>query len=480
MTKKSDSEQKWEKRVSDLAPRTIRNYQQSVKLYEEFHDMKMDELIAEALEEQSSRTAEHELKIYDRIVDFRSDLIKEGRKITGVAAYITKIKTLYRKSRVRIPYIPPLNEINANRSEVIKFEDYLTKEELKKGIEYLPLIMRGRMLAMTTGGLSNDECASLETKKHFIDPLYQYHRCDDDIEALRYLANSDNIIWIICIKRGKTGKPFYAIMNPECVKITAMAKLEEVKALPFGKLPRELNKKLYPTTKNYFAELCRRINDGLDFGYVGQKEHEAQTDENGQFTVSNLDLNNLHVFLMDGTRIYRESLKIEKDKKTATITIRDSNLQPVPNTPIKYKCGGKSRFRPHMFRKFHATAVRGNYHIDDDRLSPIEIDELQGRGMTSVQETYIKSNPIHQKFLYARIINNVSLWHRYEYAVIGDDVHLRVVDDELKSKELEKENEKLQKKLELNRDVREDIKDLISDKGIDEVADIVSKLLKAS
>lgn len=407
MTKKSNP--RWVRSVADLSPSTIRNYKQAVQLFEGYHKMSMDKLITEALNEQSERLPEHELKIYDRILDFRTHLLEEGRVVSGVSTYITRIKTLYKKNRVTIPYIPPINEINANRNEVIRFEDYLTKDEIRKGIEYLPLIQKARLLAMVTGGLSNDECANLTTRQ-FIDSLYQYHKCDDDAEALRWLSEQDNILWIICIKRGKTGKPFYAIMNPECVQMTALAKLEEIKPLRYGRLPRELDKRLYPTDKDYFGVCCRRINRGLNFGMAG----------------------------------------------------------------------GKTRFRPHMFRKFHATAVRGNYHMGDASLTPMEIDELQGRGMTSVQSTYIKSNPKKQKLLYCQVINNVSLWHKYDFRVIDDDIKLIVVDDAEENTKLKRENEKLKRKLEVSQDIKEDIKYLIEDKGIDEVADIVAELLKAS
>ena len=406
MTKKSN---RWENVLGDLSQSTIQNYRQAVKIYEQYHGLKMDELIKEALDEQSERVAEHELKIYDRIVDFRQSLLDEGRIVTGVNTYCTKIKSLYRKSRVKIPYIPPINEINAKRNDVIRFEDYLTKDELRKALEYLPLIQRARAMAMVSGGLSNDECANLTTRQ-FIDSLYDYHKCDDDESALRYLSDSDNIIWIICLKRGKTGKPFYAVMNPECVTLTAMAKLEELKPLKHGKMKRVLDERLYPTDKSYFNKCCKRINYGLDLGYAG----------------------------------------------------------------------GKSRFRPHMLRKFNATALRGNYHLGENRLSAIEIDELQGRGMTAVQSTYIKSNPIQQKFLYAQIINNVSLWHKYNFKVIGDDVVLEVVNDSEENKKLKKINEKLQRKLEESQDIKEDIKYLLEDKGAEEVANIVAELLKVS
>lgn len=396
MTKKSN----WTRVVADLSSATIQNYNQAVTLFEESTGKTMDELIDIALTEQDERVAEHKLSIYDWIMDYRSYLTNQGRVASGVNKYVTLIKTVFKKSRVRVPYIPPMNEINAKHNAVITFEDYLTKEEIKKAIPYLPLIQQARAMAMVTGGLSNDECASLKTKEHFIEPLRKYHQCDDDIKALEWLAESDNVLWIVCIKRGKTGKPFYAIMNPETVTLTAKAKLRE----------KSLKEKLYPTTKQYFGVCCRNLNETLKMGMAG----------------------------------------------------------------------GKTRFRPHMLRKFNSTALRGNYHIEDNGLLPSQIDELQGRGMTSVQSTYIKSNPLKQKFLYCQVINNVSLWHKYDFRVVDDDVELFVVDDEAEIKKLKKSNENLKKQLEESQDVKEDIKNLIDNKGIDEVADIVAELLRVS
>ena len=470
MTKKSN---RWERSIADLSHSSIRSYKQVIKLYEEFHNMTMDELIKEALDEQSKRVAEHELKIYDRILDFRDRLVDEGRVFNGVNTYMTRIKTIYKKNRVTIPYIPPISEINAKRNEVIKFEDYLTKDELKKGIVHLSLIQQARMMAMVSGGLSNDECANLQTKKHFIDPLYDYHQCDDDVEALRWLAESDNVLWIVCIKRGKTGKPFYAIMNPECVTMTARAKLEEIKPLRYGKTPRKLDDRLYPTEKNFFGVCCRRINDGMDYGYVGAEEETVTTDSEGVIVIPKLHYNNFRPSL-NGDKISRNKYEVIKGNNEVKIIFDFKDAE------IKYQHGGSSRFRPHMFRKFHATSIRGNYHIGDETLTPSEIDELQGRGMTSVQSTYIKANPKKQKLLYCQVINQVSLWHKYGFRVINDDVELFVIDDEEENKKLKRENEKLHKKLEVSQDIKEDIKNLIEDKGIDEVADIVSQLLKAS
>lgn len=403
MTKKANLDTKWEQSIKRLRKNSWYSYNQAVKLYEEFHQTSMDSLIEEALSEQSDRVAEHELKIYDRIVDFREFLIDEGFKASTIQTHMTRIKSLYNKSRVRIPYIPQMDVINIKKSQPIGYDDLLTKEELVKAYDqFSSLKTKARFLAMVSGGLSNDECSNITTRQ-FIDDLYKYHQCDDDVDALKYLSESNNIIWVALLVRGKTAKPFYAVLSPECVQVTARAKLQEAQK-------GEIKEKLYGN-KNYFTQKCTRINTHLKFGIAGD---------------------------------------------------------------------GKGRFRSHMIRKYHATTLA------DSHLSNQEIDELQGRGKTRVQEAYIKTNPNRQKILYAGIINQVSLFHEYEYEILNEhdpskmDVRLRVVNQREKSRKLEIENRNLHKKLDSSEEIRKELENLMEDKGKDTILNIFAELLNDS
>lgn len=404
MTKKANLDTpRWVNSIKRLRKNSWYSYNQAVKLYEEFHKQSMDELIDEAIQEQADGVAEHQLKVYDRIVDFREYLIDEEFKASSINTHITRIKSLYTKQRVRIPYIPSMDVINVKRSQPIGYDDLLTKEELVKAYhQFNSLKMQSRFLAMVSGGLSNDECDSLTTRQ-FIDDLYDYHQCDNDFDALNVLSQMNNVIWVTLLIRGKTGKPYYAVMSAECVQVTAKAKLHEAQK---GKL----NEKLYGS-KSYFTQRCTMINRHLKFGTAGDD---------------------------------------------------------------------KGRFRSHMIRKFHATTLA------DSQLSNQEIDELQGRGKTGVQEAYIKTNPHRQKLLYARIINRVSLFNEYEYEIINEhdpskmDVVLTVVNQKQKSEKLEIENRNLYKKLNSSEEIRRELENLMEDKGKDEILSIVSEILSTS
>ena len=112
-------------------------------------------------------------------------------------------------------------------------------------------------------------------------------------------------------------------------------------------------------------------------------------------------------------------------------------------------------------------------------ISNAEIDELQGRGKTSVQDTYIKSNPIKQKFLYAKVMNNVSLFHEYEYELnyARDDVIVSLKDIGLENKELHSEIHELKKQLHEIRKVSEEVEELREELGDDKIRKTIEGML---
>lgn len=83
--------------------------------------------------------------------------------------------------------------------------------------------------------------------------------------------------------------------------------------------------------------------------------------------------------------------------------------------------GGYSRFRPHMFRKYHATHLYQNIN----HLTISEIDQFQGRGKNTTQESYYKNNPEILKLNYVKVMNNISLYNTYEYEIKDDKIIIK-------------------------------------------------------
>ena len=394
--------------LANTSENTKLAYLQSVKKYEEFHGTTIEALISEALEEQSNQVPTHLLKIIERLEDFQEYLINEDYVIGTIKNHITKIKSVYHKNRIDIPYIEPVNPKRTKRREYIEYKDVLTKDELKCALKHMRLPAQARAMVMIQGGLSNNECEQLKTRA-FIDETRKYHQCNGDMDALEWLSDETNpIIWVTKLIRVKTGKPYYAVIGAEAVNKIAEAKMYEMQ-LPKneGRIPE----KLLDTNIRAFGKTCRDVNTKCGFGLVAEE----------------------------------------------------------------------SKLRPHNLRRFHATYIRGGVlsYEEKSQISLAEIDEMQGRGKTSVQDTYIKSNPLEQKLIYAKVMNNVSLWNEYEYEIIDDDIVLYFVDQLSENQKLKKEVKNLEQKLQQKQKASEKVKKLREELGNDVFDEMMAEILNA-
>lgn len=409
MSKKSITNKRCLRFLQNSSSNTIKTYIQSIRKYEHFHKCSIEELINEALDEQSERVPEHMLKVIDRIEEFQNHLVSQNLVHGTIQLHMTHIKTIYHKNRIHLPYLEPLNEKATRRREYIEFKDILKKEEIKKALPYLRPPYRARAITIAQAGLSNEECEHLTTRA-FIDETHKYHQCDDDIEALEWLADENHpIIWVTKVIRIKTKKPYYALIGPEAVNTIASAKLYE-RTLPShnGSIPS----KLLNGNKCAFGNSLRNINQKLGFGMVAEE----------------------------------------------------------------------SKLRSHMLRKFNATYIRGGAltYEEQSLISNSQIDEMQGRGKTAVQDTYIKTNPLQQKLIYAKVLNNVSLYHKYDYHLTDDDVVLTVHNDESENIRLKKEVEDLTQKLSQRKTASEKVNALRNELGDETFNEMIAELLSGN
>ena len=388
MYKKSD------RFFSGMSLNTIRSYKQSFKLYEGFHQMDLDGLLEEAITEQTKNTPEHLLSLYDRLMDFREWLV-ENYKYNTIKGHITNITTWYRRNRITIPYLPPLNSKTVMKNPYIEFKDILTKDEIRDALTLTSTEMRARLMTMATGGYSREETRIL-TKRQFYEDTYKYHKEDDPMEAMYKLAKMDNVIWETQIIRQKTKKPYYGFTNPETTQAIARAKIRE------GEY--DLDTPLFSHTVNYVSNFCRKINKKLDLG----------------------------------------------------------------------KAGGFGRFTPHALRRYNATYLKGTELTAEETIRLQDIDEMQGRSKTNTQDRYIKTNPLKQKLLYAKYMNNVSLYNQYTYEIGEDDIIVKRITTE----KLAKENDKLKQEISSLTHTGNGLKNYINKVGESNFESQINKLLR--
>ena len=386
-----------EKLFKHMKPNTRTTYMTTIRKYEKFHGCNIDELICEAIKEQEEGVPEHKLSVYDRIMDFRDYLI-ENYVFNTVNQDITRVKSIYKRSRVTLPYFPPLERKQCMQNPVIDYWEVLTKNEIREALEYFKPNMRARIILMATGGYSLEETATMTIRQYLTD-LYPYHQTQDPNEAMNILASKDNIIWLTRMMRVKTCKPYYGICNPEATQAIAMAWQ--------GKNITNLDADLFTQSKKWVTRHMGEINDVLCLG----------------------------------------------------------------------EAGGFRRFTPHTLRRYNATNLSGANLSQDEELQIRMIDEIQGRSMTDVQDRYIKTNPLKQKLLYAKVMNNVSLYNQYTYEIFDGDVLVHRVDPNKKVEKLEAENKILQRKVNATEKIDDNLKKEIEVIGKDAFRERVLKLL---
>lgn len=386
-----------EKIFSSSSENTKKAYTTTVRKYEKFHHSTMNELVEEALLEQEQRIPEHQLSIYDRLMSFQEYLI-ENYVHSTVKHDITRIKTIYKRSRVRLPYFPPLDPKNCKQNPYIDYFEVITKDEIKLALPYLTENLQARVMLMATGGYSLEETDSMTIRK-FLEELYPYHQQDDANKAMEILSQKDNIIWVSKMVRHKTGKPYYGFCNPETTQKIAQSWL--------SRDIQDIDIKLFRQEKGWVTRQMGSINDLLDFG----------------------------------------------------------------------EAGGFRRFTPHPLRRFNATNLNGASLSYEEEMQIRTIDELQGRAMTDVQSRYIKTNPLKQKLLYAKVMNNVSLFNTYTYEIFDGDVIIHRVDPAKKTEKLEKENKILKEQVKSNDEMDIELKKYIRSVGKDNFEERLSKLL---
>ena len=392
--------------LENLSSNSVKGYEQSIKKYEQFHGLNIEALVDEALDEQSKQVPHHQLKIIDRLENFQNSLIDANLTVGTIKLHMTLIQTIYRKNRVEIPYIEPVNVKKCKKREYIEYKDILTKDEIRCALTHMKPPAKARAMAILQGGLSNEECEHLTTRA-FIDELQKYHQCDDDFKALEWLSDEDHpVIWVTKLVRVKTGKPYYAILGAEAVNAIASAKIYESQ-LPKNK--GNIPPKLLSMNKASFIRTCRTVNKKCGLGLVAEE----------------------------------------------------------------------SKFRSHMLRKFYATYIRGSVltYEEHSRISNSQIDEMQGRGKTNVQDTYIKSNPLEQKLIYAKVMNNISFYNEYTYEITDVDIIIHKVNQLSENQKLRKEVNDLTRKLKQKEQASEKVNALRKELGEDVFKEMVSEIL---
>ena len=316
-------------KVRNLNKRTVYGYNNAIKLYTNFNNMSLSELIKEAENDEENGVRWKNRKIKQRLLNFRV-FLQRHYLISTVKVHFQRILTIYRHFEIEIHNLPPINLKNTNKLKPIMFEDLPTKEIIKKAVNITNPLMKAIILFISSSGCARQETLNI-TIQDFIDATREYHDSEDMYEIITILIKRNDVIPTFKLKRQKTNKFYFTFCSPEAVSFI-------LDYLIISKRKLRNEDKLFKTNLDYLNSYFNEINETLNLGKVR-----------------------------------------------------------------KY-----NRFRSHMLRKFHASALYNH----ENGLSLEEIDALQGRGKNNTHSSYFMENPKNLKEKYINSLKSILIFNK--------------------------------------------------------------------
>ena len=167
---------------------TAKGYISTIKMYTEFNQMQLYELIDEALKEQDAHIPLRETKLKQRLLDYRNYLmnIPEFSQKTA-KTYFSKMLTVYRHFECEIPIIP----IAQYKQEyVTTYSDLPTLNHLRQALEVSPVDLRAVICFQASSGSAKAEVLQI-TVRQFFQGVQEYHDVlfNEDEETLEKILN---------------------------------------------------------------------------------------------------------------------------------------------------------------------------------------------------------------------------------------------------------------------------------------------------
>lgn len=246
-------------KVRNLNKRTVYGYNNVIKLYTNFNNMSLSELLKEAEKDEEKGIRWKNRKIKMRLLNFRV-FLQNNYLISTAKVHFQRILTIYRHFEIEIHNLPQINLKNANKLKPIMFEDLPTKEIIKDAINITNPIMQAIILFISSSGCARQETLNI-TIQDFIDATREYHDSEDIYEIITILIKRDDVVPTFKLKRQKTNKFYYTFCSPEAVTYI-------LNYLIISKRKLKNEDKLFKTNLDYLNNYFNEINESLNLGKV--------------------------------------------------------------------------------------------------------------------------------------------------------------------------------------------------------------------
>ena len=299
---------------------TQKGYESALNKYILYHNLPLDELVSEAIEDEKNIISLKERKLKKRLIDFRSFLLKSDISNTTSKTYFSNVKSFYRHFEIEIPYLPPTKYPKNYESN---YFDIPTKDHIAQALDIVSIDFKALILFMSSSGTAKAETLSL-TVGDFISATSEYHNGGSLNQILNVLGEKDNVVPTFYLKRIKTDKYYYTFCSPQ-------ASLAIVKYLKSRK-NLKLNDKLFEFSNSLILARFQEINDTLGWGFKGKyrffRSHTLR-----KFHASNIGLNVEYIDALQG----RSKIEIhEAYVKTNPEKLKEIYMSAMKNVMIDF------------------------------------------------------------------------------------------------------------------------------------------------
>ena len=303
---------------------TAKGYLSTIKMYTEFNQMQLYELIDEALKEQDAHIPLRESKLKQRLLDYRNYLMNiQDMSSKTVKTYFSKMLTVYRHFECEIPIIPMAQY---KHEYVTTYSDLPTLDHLRQALEVSPVDLRAAICFQASSGSAKAETLQL-TVRQFFQGVQEYHDLSfsEDEETLEKilkvlehkLAEYELIVPTFYLERIKTKKFYYTFCSPEACKWIVMDLKNRI-----GKtnVQEFLNSQLFDFSPSLLLTRYQEINDYFKWGHKGKfrffRSHVLRKWNASNIQMTSEDIDNIQGRAKDVVHEAYIKVKPERLKKT--------------------------------------------------------------------------------------------------------------------------------------------------------------------
>lgn len=315
--------------------------------YCELHKLSADELINETAQEEIERIPHFQMKIKERLIQYRQYLQDKNYKPGSINKFVSLVISTYNHFELWTPN--NIKQIPVEQKDAV----ILPKEDIRQALSCTNnLTLQAVILTILSGGFRLSDLVNIQVKD-FINATSKYHHSSNIYDAYNEMKYKDDIIPQWHIQTVKTRKRYHTFSSPESTK-----KILQMLKQRMAKETIHEDDKLFNTAKETVSQNIKHLNNNMGWGKVGTYAYlrchnlrktfstilaESNVDPNCRRLMLSHSINKLDITYVNYSveLLYKEYLKALPHlliySEVDVISVSDSELEEFERIKSEYK-----------------------------------------------------------------------------------------------------------------------------------------------